>query len=77
MCYRSCTSELTVGLPVVRAVLGVRRPIHTLSVGERREVGVPVDAHVEVLAPHAQAVGAVAAGGALAARRVASCAAAA
>lgn len=55
----------------VGAVLGVGGPVHALAVGEGGQVGVAVDAHVQVLAPHAEPVGAVAAGGALAARGVA------
>ena len=40
-------------------------PLHALSVGEGGEVGVAVDAHVEVLAPHAQSRSAVGAARAL------------
>ena len=43
------------------ALFGLGGPVHALSVGEGGEVGVAVDAHVEVLAPHAEAASAVAA----------------
>lgn len=47
-------------LGVLRAGFVMRGPLHALAVGEGGQVGIAVDAHVEVLAPHAQARRAVA-----------------
>ena len=55
---------LNLGVVLARgqgALVGLGGPVHALPVGEGGEVGVAVDAHVEVLAPHAEAARAVAA----------------
>ena len=50
------------GVGLAGALLEVRGPVHALAVGEGGQVGVPVDTHLHVLAPHAHGARAVGAG---------------
>jgi hypothetical protein len=47
------------GVVLLRALLEVRGPVHALAVREGCQVGIPVDTHLLVVAPHAEPTGAV------------------